>query len=119
MSKYNAKRTTVDGITFASKLEAKRYGQLKLMERAGVIKHLVLQPSWELSHGPIRIDPKKRRFTAKYTADFEYWDAEKDLRIIEEVKGVWTEAAKVRVAWWMSSYPETAKCWVCLTKDEI
>jgi hypothetical protein len=30
-SKYGAKKTEVDGITFASKKEAKRYAKLKVM----------------------------------------------------------------------------------------
>ena len=30
--KYNAHRTTIDGITFASAAEARRYDELKLLE---------------------------------------------------------------------------------------
>ena len=33
MNKYHAKKTTVDGIEFDSKLEANRYCELKLLER--------------------------------------------------------------------------------------
>ena len=36
-NKFGAKRTTIDGITFDSKLEADRYIQLKLLEKAGKI----------------------------------------------------------------------------------
>ena len=36
-SKYGAVSTSVDGIWFASKLEAQRYSELKLMEKAGAI----------------------------------------------------------------------------------
>ena len=32
-SKFGAKKTVVDGITFDSKAEAKRYGELKQLER--------------------------------------------------------------------------------------
>lgn len=35
--KYNAKKTAVDGITFDSKREAKRFEELKELEAAGVI----------------------------------------------------------------------------------
>jgi hypothetical protein len=38
MSKFHAKRTQVDGIWFDSKAEAGRYGELKLLERAGEIE---------------------------------------------------------------------------------
>ena len=33
-SKYHARKTVVDGITFDSKREAKRYGELKLLDIA-------------------------------------------------------------------------------------
>ena len=40
MSKYNSKKTVVDGQTFDSKKEANRYQELVLLEKAGVIKNL-------------------------------------------------------------------------------
>lgn len=43
-SKYGAQRTTIDGIAFASKREASRYQELKLMQMAGEIQDLELQP---------------------------------------------------------------------------
>lgn len=39
-SKYKAKKTIVDNITFDSKKEANRYCELKLLERAKVISNL-------------------------------------------------------------------------------
>ena len=51
--KYNAKRTVVDGITFDSRKEARRYGELKLLEKAGEIIYLKTHPSF-----PIVIDGK-------------------------------------------------------------
>jgi hypothetical protein len=42
-SKYRAIPTTVDGIRFDSKREAARYGELKLLEKAGHIRGLTLQ----------------------------------------------------------------------------
>lgn len=47
-SKYHAVRTTIDGITFASKAEARRYAELKMLEKAGEIKGLELQPRFRL-----------------------------------------------------------------------
>ena len=47
-NKYNAVRTIVDGIAFASEDEAKRYGELKMFERAGRITDLLLQPQFIL-----------------------------------------------------------------------
>ena len=48
MSKYNSRKTTVDGITFDSKKEARRYLVLKQMEQDGEIKNLRLQVPVEL-----------------------------------------------------------------------
>ena len=48
-SKYNARRTTVDGVTFDSASEAQRWGELKLLQQAGVIHNLQRQVRYELS----------------------------------------------------------------------
>jgi len=48
-SKFNAVRTTVDGITFASRLESDRYRQLRDAERAGHIQDLKTQIPYNLS----------------------------------------------------------------------
>lgn len=50
--KYGAVKTTIHGITFASKLEAKRYGELLLLAKAGEIESLELQPVFVL-HAPL------------------------------------------------------------------
>lgn len=62
MSKYNSRKTTVDGFTFDSKKEAKRYLELKQMEKDGLIHNLQLQVPFELIPPfEIEIDGKKRR----------------------------------------------------------
>ena len=47
-NKYGNKKTVVDGITFDSRKEAKRYQELKLLEKAGEIKDLRRQVKYEL-----------------------------------------------------------------------
>lgn len=79
-NKYKAIKVIVDGIKFDSKKEARRYGQLKLLVRAGEIKDLKLQPKFDLI-----VNGKKVGY---YKADFEY--IEDGERIIEDVKGVKT-----------------------------
>ena len=76
--KYNARRTVVDGISFASAKEARRYGELKLLERAGQISELKLQVRYKLVQ------------TVTYVADFEYFDTKKKTRVTEDVKGMRT-----------------------------
>ena len=83
--KYHNKKTVADGIKFDSKLEAERYAQLKMMERAGVIRDLELQPEYELLPS-FRKNGKTWRRTV-YKADFRYILAEDDSYIIEDVKG--------------------------------
>ncbi len=87
-SKYGAIRTEVDGITFASKKEAAHYGKLKILERAGKITNLRLQPSFrlEVNGQPI----------CKYVADFEYFDVERRELRVEDAKGFKTPAYKLK-----------------------
>ena len=83
--KYHNKKTVADGIKFDSKLEAERYSQLKMMERAGIIRDLELQPEYELIPS-FRKNGKTWRRTV-YKADFRYILCENDKTIIEDVKG--------------------------------
>lgn len=87
MNKYRNIKTEVDGIVFDSKKEAARYGQLKLMERAGAISGLVLQPSMLLE-----VNGKK---IGKYIADFSYYD-EQDKTVVEDCKGVKTPVYRLK-----------------------
>lgn len=83
--KYHNAKTIVDGIKFDSRLEAERYAQLKILERAGVIRDLELQPEYELIPS-FKKNGKTWRRTV-YKADFRYILAEDDRIIIEDVKG--------------------------------
>ena len=76
-SRFAAVRTTVDGITFASKREAKRYGELKLLQRAGEIAELKIQPAFPVEIGGHHF--------CIYTGDFSYTD-KSGARIIEDCK---------------------------------
>lgn len=86
--KYGNKRTLVDGIWFDSAKEAKRYGELKLLEKAGEISHLELQPRFNLSVNgrPIAYDSGRQAY---YKADFAYFNGDK--RIVEDVKSAATK----------------------------
>ena len=105
--KYHNKKTVADGIKFDSKLEAERYAQLKMMERAGVIRDLELQPSFELIPS-FRKNGKTWRRTV-YKADFRYILAEDDSYIIEDVKGstsVITDVFRLKQKLFEYKYPE-------------
>src|SRR3990167_2208226 len=80
-SKYAAVRTTVDNITFASKAEARRYRELRLLEKAGEISSLECQPVFSLyadsMGGSVEV--------CEYRADFRYYDKH-NKEIVEDVK---------------------------------
>lgn len=85
--KYNNKKTVVDGIKFDSKRESDRYTELKLLERAGKISDLVLQPKFELIP-KYEINGRKVR-KMEYVADFQY--TENGKIIVEDAKGFKTK----------------------------
>ena len=105
--KYHNKKTVIDGIKFDSKLEAERYEQLKILERAGVIRDLELQPEYELIPS-FRKNGKTWRRTL-YKADFRYILAEDDSYIIEDVKGstaVITDVFRLKQKLFEYKYPD-------------
>ena len=76
--KYRNTPVTVDGIRFDSKAEAKRWHELKLLERAGEIKNLIRQPRYRLTaHGCHICD---------YVSDAQYEDTATGDTITEDVK---------------------------------
>ena len=77
---------TVDGITFASKKEAKRYKQLKVLEDEGKIRSLEIQPKFKIT--------VKRKHICYYYADFKYKRGRRT--IIEDVKGFKTDVYKLK-----------------------
>lgn len=85
--KYGNKRTELDGIVFASAAEAKRYSELKLLERAGEISGLELQPRYQLV--------VKGHKVCTYVGDFRYLD-KTGAPVTEDVKGVATDAFKIK-----------------------
>jgi hypothetical protein len=88
-SKYNATPTEVDGIRFASQAEARRYGELKLLERAGVIRDLVVHPAYDLVVGGMSV--------GAYVGDFAYREARPfSGLVVEDVKGVRTPVYRLK-----------------------
>lgn len=86
-SKYGNHKVTIDGIKFDSKREGEHYRQLKMLEAAGRISNLTLQPSFELAPAVTIQGKKKRALT--YRADFQY--TEKGKIVVVDVKGMKTD----------------------------
>ena len=76
--KYRNQPVTVDGYKFASKAEARRYGELRLLEFARHIINLELQPKFVFEFQGVRI--------GSYKADFRYLLPHSPTPIVEDVK---------------------------------
>ena len=101
MTKYNARATTIDGIRFASKAEAARYTELKLLQEAGEIEALELQPRFEIWSAINQIANKIDRI--HYIADFKYFQDGRT--IVEDVKGVLTPVYRMKKKMFLAGYP--------------
>lgn len=101
-NKFHAKPTTLDGHRFASKAESRRYTTLKLMERAGEIKDLKLQPTFELQPAFQKDGIKYQAI--KYVADFSYFDNHHKKTVIEDVKSPATKTPVYRLKQKMFEY---------------
>jgi len=67
-NKFRAIKTEVDGIVFDSKLEAKKYQEFKLLEKAGQIQDLQLQVRYDLCVNNQKV--------CTYVADFVFVETE-------------------------------------------
>jgi hypothetical protein len=90
-SKFNARRTVVDGERFDSQREAQRFGELRYRETAGEIENLQRQPQYLITiNGAVG---------AVYTADFRYVERRSRTWVVEDSKGgnaTKTEAYRLR-----------------------
>lgn len=90
--KYKNQKIIVNEIKFDSKKEAKRYQELLLTQKAGLITDLkrqvpyILVPAFNLN--------KKRYRNMSYIADFTYKQNGKE--IVEDTKGYRTEVYKIK-----------------------
>jgi hypothetical protein len=107
-TKYGNRATVRGGEVFDSRLEARRYSQLLILEKAGVITDLRRQVPFELipaqyeeyetgeifKRGNLKGQPKVARRciekSVKYIADFTYYD-ENGKFTVEDTKGDKTE----------------------------
>lgn len=103
-AKYHNQKVIIDGIKFDSKLEANRYSELKILEKAGIISALQLQPSFELI--PAFSKGGKKYRAAHYVADFMYYDNQEKRVKIEDTKGMETEVYKLKRKLFEYKYPD-------------
>jgi hypothetical protein len=96
-SKFGNVKTVVDGLRFDSKKEAKRWTDLKLLEKTGMISDLQRQVRIEL----VPKGPKNR--AVHYVADFTYKGALGEIHV-EDVKGYRTDVYKLKRALFAHRY---------------
>ena len=94
MTKYHSRKITVDGMTFDSHKEARRYWELHLMQRAGEISDLRTQVKYTLIPAQKKPSGGTER-AVTYTADFVYRDKAGN-EIVEDAKGVRTQQYIIR-----------------------
>lgn len=93
-NKFGAKRSG----EFGSRAEARRYAELELLQKAMQIGALKAHPKYRLEVNDILI--------GHYTPDSEYVESDSGLVVVEEVKGVKTEAYQLRKKIFQALYPE-------------
>jgi len=102
VNKYRNKKVIVDEKEFDSKREGNRYKELKLLERAGEIKNLELQPRFLLQDSFKKNGRTFRKI--EYVADFKY--IENGKTIVEDVKGMQTDVFKLKHKIFEKVYPD-------------
>lgn len=101
-NKYKNKKTQVDMYVFDSAKEAQRYRELKLLEKAGEISNLELQPRFLLQDSFKKNGRTYRK--VEYVADFQY--IENGKTIVEDVKGIQTDVFKLKHKIFEKIYPD-------------
>ena len=101
-NKYRNQKTQMDMYVFDSAKEAQRYRELTLLERAGEISNLELQPRFLLQESFKKNGKTYRKI--EYVADFRY--AENGKTIVEDVKGLQTDVFKIKHKLFEKKYPE-------------
>ena len=103
MTKWYARKTSIDGYTLDSQAEAARYQELKLLQRAGDITNLTVHPPYVLFPAATASDGS-RISKVTYIADFEYIDHTGET-IVEDVKGVETAVFRLKRNLFLRLYP--------------
>lgn len=102
-SKYRNRPTIVDGVRFASKAEARRWDELRMLEKAGEITDLKRQVAYPLYVNDLLV--------GSYVSDFDYLRIEdasdggrRVRRVVEDVKGVQTPLFRLKAKMFEAFY---------------
>lgn len=107
--KYNAKKVTIDGITFDSKAEAAYYNRLKILKKAGEIKDFEMQvqfnllESFEHPSKKTKAGEPSRVRAINFTPDFVITELDGSKTVVD-VKGMITKDFPLRAKLFMNKY---------------
>ena len=87
-NKYGAKKVTVGGITYDSKNEYNRECELKVQQKAGIIKDLKRQVTFSLDVNDEHV--------CNYKADWTYTIVDGGIEVVEDFKGFVTEVFRLK-----------------------
>jgi hypothetical protein len=87
-NKYNARKVQIDGLTFDSLAEHRRWCELTLLRDGGYIHGLTVHDKFPLYVNGVLV--------CHYEADFVY--SENNRMVVEDVKGVTTDAYRLKRA---------------------
>lgn len=97
-SKYNAVRVTDDNIVFASKLEHRRYCELKLLQKSGQIEGLSVHPVFKaIVNG---------KHVCNIILDFQYFDKKANGLVYEDTKGAIPPISRLKFKLLRALYPD-------------
>jgi hypothetical protein len=93
-NKYNARKTRIDCITFASQKEAQYYSELKIRQKAGEVSFFLRQVPFDLPGG------------VRYFVDFVEFHSSGEVKFVD-VKGQQTNIFKLKKKQVEDLYPIT------------
>jgi hypothetical protein len=94
-NKYGNKKVVVDGETYDSMREYKRWSALCGYEQAGLITNLERQVTYVLAPSVKLAGEKRAKPALRYVADFKYLDENGQI-VVEDAKGHETDVSRIK-----------------------
>ncbi|PTQ84768.1 uncharacterized protein DUF1064 [Trichococcus patagoniensis] len=103
MSKYGAKKITIDGITFDSKAEGRYYEHLQKLKKSGLVEDFQMQKPFTLLDRFAHPQTGRIVRAITYKADFEVLYTDGRIEVVD-IKGFLTPEFKIKAKLFMFRY---------------
>lgn len=103
MSKYGAKKVTIDGITFDSKAEGRYYEHLLKLKKTGVVEDFEMQKVFTLLDRFAHPQTGRIVRAVTYRADFEVYYADGRVEVVD-IKGFMIPEFRIKAKMFMFRY---------------